>query len=56
MHNIIPALMKTAKGDTCVMYGMIRTMMENSQMKGMTQNKNGNNGNRMMHNMGGMKF
>lgn len=56
MHNTMSAMMETANGDTSMMYGMIRTMMENRQMKGMMQNMNGNNGNRMMHNMRGMKY
>ncbi len=56
MQSMMDAMMETAKGDSSIMYGMIRSMMRNTQMRGMMQNMMGNNGNRMMHNMGGMGY
>jgi len=51
IQNMISAMMETAKSDTGMMSGMIKTMMGSQQMMRMMQHMTGN---KMMNNIGGM--
>ncbi|MDQ6890833.1 MAG: hypothetical protein M3Z56_11225 [Bacteroidota bacterium] len=48
-------MVETAKGDTSMMFGMVRTMMGNPQMMQMMHNKAGNGMMNGMQTMQGMK-
>lgn len=52
MHHMMTDMLEACKGDSSLMSGMCKSMMENQQMMNMMQQMNGTNGNmRMMEGM-----